>query len=79
MKIVRLKYFNEELKLLEMRNEDHVKISSRINSLNPYLDENGIITVRGRLEKSDINNDCKHPILLSKLFHISILIILWCH
>ena len=61
------------------KKQANVKISSRISSLNSYLDENGIIRVRGRLKKSDINNDCKHPILLSKLFHISILIILWCH
>ena len=31
------------------------------------------------MEKSDINNDCKHPILTPKGCHISKLIILWCH
>ena len=42
-------------------------------------DENGTIRVGGRLEKSYINNDCKHPILMPKNCHISKLIILWCH
>ena len=78
-KMVELKYFNEELKQLKMKNKENVKISSKISSLNPCLDENGIITVGRRLEKSDINNDCKHPILMPKGCHISKLIILWCH
>ena len=56
-----------------------MKISSKINNLNPYLDENGIIRVGGRLEKSNINSDCKHPILMPKNSHVSKLIILWCH
>ena len=53
-----------------MKNEENVKISGQISSLKPYLDENGIIRVGGRLEKSDINNDCKHPILMQKYCHI---------
>ena len=76
MKMVELKYFNEELKQLKMKNKINVKISSQISSLSPYLDENGIIRVGGRLEKSDINNECKHPTLMSKGCHISKLIIL---
>ena len=62
-----------------MKNKENVKISSKINSLNPYLDENGIIRVGGRLEKPDINNDCKHPILMPRCCHFSKLIVLWCH
>ena len=58
VKMEQLKYFNEELKLLKMKNKENVKISGKISSLNPYLDENGIIRVGGRLEKSDINNHC---------------------
>ena len=79
VKMVQLKYFNEELKQLKMKNKENVKISSKMSSLNPYLDENGIIRVGGRLEKSEINNECKHPILILKRCHISKLIILWCH
>ena len=79
VKLVQLKYFNKELKQLKMKNKENVNISSKISSLNPYLDENGIMRVGGRLEKSDINNECKHPILIPKCCHISKLIILWCH
>ena len=57
VKMVELKYFNKELKQLKMKNKENVKISSKISSLNPCLNENGIIRVGGRLKKSDINND----------------------
>ena len=79
VQMVQLKYFNEELKQLKMKNKENVKISSKISSLNPYLEENGIIRVGGRLEKSDINKDSKHPILMPKGCHISKLIVLQCH
>ena len=74
--MVQLKHFNEELKQLKMKNKENVKISSKISSSNPYLDENGIIRVGERLEKFDIDNDCEHPILMPKRCHISKLIIL---
>ena len=73
--MVQLKHFNEELKQLKMKNKENVKISSKISSLNPYLDENGIIRVWGRLEKSEIRSDCKYPILMPKDCHISKLVI----
>ena len=47
VKMMQLKYFNEELKQLKMKNKENVKISSKISSLNPYLEENGIIRVEG--------------------------------
>ena len=70
VKMVQLKYFNEELKQLKMKNKENVKICSKISSLNPHLDENGIIRVGGRLGKSDIKSYCKHPILIPKSCHI---------
>ena len=78
VKMVQLKYFNKELKQLKMKNKENVKISSEMSSLNPYLDENVIIRVGGRLEKSDINSECSHPILMPKGCQISKFIILWC-
>ena len=79
MKMVQLKYFNEKLRLLKMKGKENVKTNGKINSLNPYLDENGIIRLGGRLDKVDISNDCKDPTLMPKGCHISKLIIVWCH
>ena len=39
---------------------------SKISHLDPFLDGDEVISVRGRLEKSFLNNDCKHPIFVSK-------------
>ena len=62
-----------------MKSEENVNVSSKISTLSLYLDENEIIRVGGRLEKSDINNDCKHLKLMPKDCHISKPIILWCY
>ena len=40
VKMVQLKYFDEQLKQLKMKNKENVKISSKISSLYSYLDEN---------------------------------------
>ena len=59
--------------------EAEIKKNSHIYNLDPYLDEDGIIRVGGRLEKSNWNNECIHPIVLPKGSTISKLIIAWCH
>ena len=56
-----------------------IKKNSQIYNLDPYIDEDGIIKVEGRLDKSNLNNECKHTIVLSKGSPMSKLIITWCH
>ncbi|XP_049886914.1 uncharacterized protein LOC126381473 [Pectinophora gossypiella] len=56
--------FPEELENLE--NGKHIKRGSRLTSLNPFLDENGVLRVGGRLKHADIEFLRKHPIILSK-------------
>ena len=51
----------------------------QINEITGYEEEDGIIRVEGRLDKSNLNNECKHPIVLPKGSPISKLIIAWCH
>ena len=59
--------------------ETEIKKSSQIYNLDPYIDEDDIIRVGGRLNKSNLNSECKHPIVLPKGSPISKLIIGWCH
>ena len=66
-----IREFQIRTKAIEDKSKENIKISSKFSSLNPYLDKNAIIKVGGILEKSDINNDCKHPILMPKGCHIS--------
>ncbi|XP_045459242.1 uncharacterized protein LOC123669695 [Melitaea cinxia] len=49
--------------------------SSSLKSLSPYLDAKGIIRVAGRLEKSQLSDQMKHPILLPHSSHLTRLII----
>lgn len=48
---------------------------SQLTSLNPQIDEAGILRVGGRLEFADITFDQKHPILLPKSSWLTTLII----
>ena len=48
---------------------------SKIYCLDPFLDGDEVIHVGERLEKSFLNNECKHPILLPKVGKITDLLI----
>lgn len=64
--------FAEELKLLNGKNEVKQKT---LNKLLPFIDNEGLIRVGGRLQNSMFSYDVKHPILLAKHNPISTLII----
>lgn len=40
--------------------------NSRLISLNPYIDENDIVRVGGRLSNSQLSNDRKHPVIIAR-------------
>lgn len=54
-------------------------ISTRhVVRLRPYLDDNGIIRVGGRLSNAELSIEQRHPVLLEKSSHLSILLVrLW--
>ncbi|XP_055840968.1 uncharacterized protein LOC129908493 [Episyrphus balteatus] len=54
--------FKEEFKIL--RNGAELPKHNQFNSLTPFLDEEGLIRVGGRLEASSLPYDAKHPILI---------------
>ncbi|XP_064470123.1 uncharacterized protein LOC135384870 [Ornithodoros turicata] len=56
------------------RNEQIAK-SSKLLRLNPFLDENRVMRLTGRLQCSDNTEDIKHPILLPKKHTLSKLIV----
>ena len=47
--------------------------------LQPFKDEEGIIRVGGRLKKSSLQVELKHPIILPKGHPLSKMILRWCH
>ena len=80
IKMVQKRSFNVEFKWL-MSMEDKTWVNkalerrSKISRLNRFLDKDGIIGVRGKLENGFINNNCKHPIFLPNDAKVATLII----
>lgn len=56
-------------------NSKAAKPSSKLSSLNPFLDKDSIIRVGGRLKNSDLSFNQKHPILLPNKHSFTRLII----
>ena len=71
IKMVQARKFDTEIKYLRPRDcnidgEIKLKGNSKISQLDPFLDENGVLPVAGRLCKLYLNDGCKHPVLLPK-------------
>ena len=56
-----------------------LKKSSTIYNLDPFMDADGLIRVGGRLKHSNLNNSCKHPVLLPKQEKVTDLALKWYH
>ena len=61
-KLLQQEQFSEEMKSL--RAEKEIPKSSKILQFSPFLDEEGLIRAKGRIGKSQLDFDAKHPILL---------------
>ncbi|KYN05838.1 hypothetical protein ALC62_03227 [Cyphomyrmex costatus] len=75
LKLLQAIRFSDEIKQLNMG----VLKKSKFISLNPFLDEHGLIRVGGRLRKSALSFDQKHPILLPNRHRLTDLIIRGIH
>ena len=54
--------FNPEVNALTQNKP--INTTSRLRHLSPFLDEDGLLRARGRLEKSQMDYCLKHPIIL---------------
>ncbi|XP_066596282.1 uncharacterized protein [Prorops nasuta] len=69
-------YFNKVIQEIKNSRES-LKIT--FASLSPFIDENGLLRVGGRLNKAKISFSCKHPILLPSRCFITDLLIRQTH
>lgn len=60
-------------------NSDEIPFKSKLMSLRPFVDSDGILRVGGRLRKSDLTYRSKHPIILPKRHHLTKLVIEQAH
>ncbi|XP_064644727.1 uncharacterized protein LOC135498401 [Lineus longissimus] len=56
-----------------------IKGTSAIYRLGPFLDEDGVLRVGGRLRRADIPSNLRHPVVLPKSSYVTTLILRHCH
>eukprot|EP00057_Strongylocentrotus_purpuratus_P004676 XP_003729220.2 PREDICTED: uncharacterized protein LOC100890809 [Strongylocentrotus purpuratus] len=62
----------------ERERRRHCKTTSRLHHLDPFIDNDGILRVGGRLRGSDLSFESKHPAILPQT-HLTKLIVSHCH
>ena len=72
VRFVQLKYFKEEVKALKSRKP--IVKKSPIYILEPFLDEEEIFRVGGRLKNAPLSEKAQHPAILPKNHHVSRLV-----
>lgn len=73
IKIIQRENYADEIKAL--RKNKSVKNSSSILSLSPFLDENNILRVGGRIKRADLPFDAKHQISMPNKHEITMFLI----
>jgi hypothetical protein len=75
VKMAQSEAFQEEIKILKGNTDQTVKRKCSFFNLDPFLDEEGILRVGGRLKRSSLMYGVKHPIILPKEGHVTHLLI----
>ena len=85
--------FSEEIKILKslgvqnddasrefaMRRDLSMKKTSSLYRLDPFLDENGVLRVGGRIRNAPVSYEIKHPVILPSKSHVTILLVRYHH
>ena len=68
--------FKDEIKRLRA---GKILPKGSLQTLDPFIDENGLVRVGGRLRRASMSYEVKHPIILPRKGHLVELIIKHCH
>lgn len=71
-------YFTE-INIMKENPNSTVHKSSPLRKLSPYLDNESILRVRGRIDNAPVGFDTKNPIILPKNHRVTMLIVDWYH
>lgn len=77
VKISQKQTFQEDIDRLKQKKP--VKMTSNLKTLNPYIDDQDILRVGGRLRNSNLKSESKHPIILHNKGKLTRLIIADAH
>ena len=61
------------------KRKDEIKKTSSLYRLDPFLDEDGILRVGGRIKRGNIPLELKNPIILPRKGHVTEMIIRYYH
>lgn len=76
IKLAQEDVFSHEIKSLKQGKEVRPKDkTNKLHKLSPFVDENGVLRVGGRLTRSSLHPHIKHPAILPKKSHVSSLLI----
>ena len=67
-RLLQQEQFTEEMKSLRVERE--IPKNSKILQFSPFIDQQGLIRAQGRISKSHLNFETKHPILLHWKHHV---------
>ncbi|XP_035212666.1 uncharacterized protein LOC118186655 [Stegodyphus dumicola] len=62
-----------------LKRDSQVPRRSKLKSLNPFIDNDGILRVGSRLAQSQVSYDCKYPIILPARHRLTYLIMYYYH
>ena len=74
--VIQREAFPSEIQALS--NQRSVPKNSKLGKLDPFIDNNGVVRIKGRLQFSDLSYDSKHPVILPK-GHFSKLLVQFQH
>ena len=75
IRLVQEEVFREEIKALKQKKEVKSNQSSRLHKLSPFVDDQDVLRVGGRLTRAALHPYVKHPAILPKGHHVSRLLI----
>lgn len=73
LKIAQKSFFEKEIRSLTSGNA--IPNDSTLSSLNPYIDEEGVLRVGGRLKRAKFGRNMQNPIIVPKSSHIAVLLV----
>jgi hypothetical protein len=76
-KRMQITYFTPEISAIQKGQT--VPKSSALRKLTPFLDESGVLRLRGRIENSAVSHTTKHPILLPGKSHLAEMLVMKIH
>jgi transposase InsO family protein len=76
-KRMQITYFTPEISAIQKGQT--VPKSSALRKLTPFLDESGVLRLRGRIENSAVSHATKHPILLPGKSHLAEMLVMKIH